>query len=209
MRLVVTSLFLVLVVGVAVLFIPTGVERRVAEVEGLGEFGGVGRFAFTDQEGLEFDSSGLAGKVWVANFVFTSCAVECPVLTRRMGELRERFAGRSDVAFVSFSVDPQTDTPERLKSYAEPYGLDGRWVLLTGDERRLDALIKGTFLLPVARDYEERQDLASAGFIHSNKLVVVDGAGVLRFYYDGLEADATERLGAAVGALLAESGGGV
>lgn len=206
MRIVLISFALILSLGLIVLVSPLGKrEAEPAEVE-LSAFGSVEDFSLTAQDGEPFASERLRGKVWLANFVFTSCAAECPILTQRMTEVRDNLGNRQDVAFVSFSVDPQTDTPERLRQYAEPYGLDERWALLTGEEQTLDALIKRSFLLPVARDYHERLDVAQTGFIHSNKLVVVDEEGVVRYYRDGLEPGAVADLTEAMVRLLKRRG---
>jgi len=126
--------------------------------------------------------------------VFTSCAAECPILSQRVAEVRRNLEGHADAAFISFSVDPGTDTPERLAKFAEPYGREDRWKLLTGDPEKLDTLIKQDFLLPVASDFHERTDIAASGFIHSNKLIVVDQGGRIKYAVDGMERNSTARL---------------
>ncbi len=158
----------------------------------------VDSFELVDQSGNAFSSATLAGKVWVANFIFTSCTAECLVLSRRMQQLQEHFAGNKDVAFVSFSVDPQTDTPERLLKYATTYDASDDWTFLTGDVEKLDTLVKTSFLLPVARDPAERAGVMMANLVHSNRLAVVDRSGTVRFYQDGLEPNAVDRLVEAV-----------
>ena len=184
------------------MLIPTQEEPvKTVPVE-LHSFGSVGEFAFVDQEGRTFSSEALEGKVWLAGFVFTSCAAECPILTRKMMEVRERLGKDSRAAYVSFSVDPQTDTPERLREYAASYGPTGDWTLLTGEADALDALIKEQLLLPVAEDFEERRHIASTHFVHSNKLIVVDEDGAIRYHTDGLEPDAVERLAEAMRRLM-------
>ncbi|MFV1996216.1 MAG: SCO family protein, partial [Verrucomicrobiales bacterium] len=197
------GIFVVLVVAVFVLLNIMAARRGKAPVQLL-EYSQVEDFSLVDQRGEETGRADLAGKIWVANFVFTSCATECPLLTKRMGEIQERFADREDVALVSISVDPQTDTPERLAEYAAKYGAGDDWFFLTGEVAEVDRLIKKSFLLPVARDEGERARIASANFVHSEKIAVVDREGIVRFYTDGLPAGATDRVAEAVDLLLAE-----
>ncbi|MBC2605466.1 SCO family protein [Pelagicoccus albus] len=194
MRIVILTLAAVALLGVGVYFIPHEAEQPESVPEVLAEFGNVANFEFLDQEGAPFSSEQLEGKVWLANFVFTSCSAECPILTAKMMHVREELGTDANVEYVSFSVDPVTDTPERLKEYASDYGSAEDWVLLTGDGEKLDSLIKNSFLLPTAKDYHERRDIAATGFIHSNKLIVVDQKGTVRYAVDGLEEGAVERL---------------
>lgn len=162
-------------------------------------------FTFTNQKAEPFQRGQLTGKVWVANFVFTSCGAECLILSQKMAALQNRFADRDDVAFASFSVDPQTDHPERLQSYAKRWGAnDERWQFLTGDPARLDAIIKQSFLLPVALTPMDKADLMTAGFVHSNKFAIVDRRGVVRAYVEGLESNAIDEAARVIGMLLAE-----
>lgn len=204
MRIVLATIALLVCVGFIVRFIPSDEQVESERKVQLGVYGRLNDFAFTDETGQPFSSDELEGKVWLANFVFTSCTAECPILTQRVADVREKLQGRDDVAFLSFSVDPQTDTPERLAEYARPYGADARWKLLTGDPARLESFVKEGLLLPTAQGLHERSDIASAHFIHSNKLIVVDGQGTIRFFNDGLEPDSVDRLTEAMTRLLAE-----
>jgi len=164
----------------------------------------VDEFQLTSQSGQPFTREQLKGKVWIANFIFTSCAAECLVLSKRMGEVQNHFTGNTDVAFVSISVDPHTDNPERLADYAKKYGADERWTFLTGPVRDVDALIKKSFLLPVARDDGERSEIVLSNFIHSDRIAVVDRAGMVRYYVDGMRPEAVSELTRVIRVLLAE-----
>lgn len=168
-----------------------------------GVFGEVGSFELIDQMGEKFTAEDLKGKVWVSNFIFTSCAAECPILNYRLAQVSTEMGNRDDLAFVSFSVDPQTDTPERLTEYAKQFEVNN-WSLLTGDVLQLNELIRTQFLLPIAKDFEERQESMSAGLLHSNKFVVVDRQGRIRFYYDGFDEDSVEEITEMVTQLLDE-----
>ena len=166
----------------------------------------VADFTFTNQKGEEISREAMLGKVWVANFVFTSCSAECLILSQKMAALQNRFPGRSDVAFASFSVDPQTDQPERLADYAKRWGADSeRWQFFTGDPAQLDAIIKQSFLLPVTRNPVDQANLMTASLIHSNKLAIVDRTGVVRAYVEGLEPGALDEADRIIRKLLAEA----
>ena len=91
-------------------------------------------FEFTNQHGEPFGSDQLAGKVWVADFIFTNCETVCPPMTIAMADLQEELKSQGlEVELVSFSVDPAVDTPEALKAYVENFTEDqSNWHLLTG-----------------------------------------------------------------------------
>ena len=202
MRIILSTVVVIALVGLFVLVVPSGSDAEGDAPVELADYGSVGDFEFIDQTGEAFSSEALKGKIWLANFVFTSCNAECPVLTQRMVQVREKLGSRSDLAFVSFSVDPQTDTPRRLSEYAKTYGEDQRWKLLTGEPNKLDTLIKSRILIPITFDFHTRRDIASASFIHSNQLVVIDERGEIRYATDGLEPGAVERLTEAMARLL-------
>ncbi len=165
----------------------------------------VGVFELTDQHGRAYSSEALKGKVWLANFVFTSCGAECPVLTVQLNHVLQKLGPREDVAYVSFSVDPQTDTPDRLKQFSQTYGPDPSWILLTGDVEVMTELVRSQFLQPLTRE-ENVSDPEKSAIYHSNKILVVDGEGVVRYYCDGLAQRSVGSLARVVKALLKESG---
>ena len=133
-------------------------------------------FSLTDQRGLSFASSDLHGKVWVADFIFTSCGTICPPMTIEMARLQDEFAAE-DLHFVSFSVDPERDTPEVLFRYADYYGADGnRWSFLTGQKDAIYQLAQDGFNLAAGHRGSE--------ILHSTRFVLVSRAGQVRGYYD-------------------------
>src|ERR1700756_190525 len=105
-------------------------------------------FSLIDQNGNRVTLHDLAGKVWVADFIFTNCGGTCPLMTDKMRKLQEALP--PDIYFVSFTVDPTRDTPKVLAAYAEEHRADrGRWMFLTGDKEALyDVCVKG-FKLPL------------------------------------------------------------
>jgi protein SCO1 len=132
-------------------------------------------FSLTNSQGEPFRTDALRGKVWVANFIFTSCQGICPILSSKMARLHSTFADPSRVGFVSISVDPETDTPEALTQYALRFQADTtRWHFLTGDAEAIKEIMVGGFLLP----------FADQPIFHSERFVLIDAAGQIRGYYN-------------------------
>ena len=175
-----------------------GEAGRIVNVPVLPLYGQVPDFSLTRETGQSLSGRDLMGRVWVADFIFTRCAGPCPLMTMRMAELQTELHNLDGVRLVSFSVDPEYDTPEVLARYAGDYGADpDRWTFLTGDRRAIyDLSIKG-FKLAVATggDYEHL-------ILHSTKFVLVDHAAGIRGYYDGTDPEDRKKLAADVRALL-------
>lgn len=183
--------------------VPTGCERKFqAQLE---HFGTVEPLEFTNHENQPFSLADLEGKVWVASFVFTSCSIECAFLVKRLQKVHDQLAAEGDLSLVAFSLDPQTDTPQRLKAYAERYCEDtSQWQFLTGDAGKLDRVINNTFLPPNLDVEQEKQTSELDDHIHRNHFAVVDRQGVIRFYVDGLLPEADKLVIDAVRQLYAE-----
>jgi protein SCO1/2/putative membrane protein len=136
-------------------------------------------FALTERSGRTVTRADLLGRPWVACFLFTRCAGPCPKLAGQVKLLQEEFKG-TDVHFVTFSVDPEYDTPERLVRYAEAIGADAdRWLFLTGDKSTIYNLIAASFRMPVGTRQGE--------IMHSTNLMLVDAAGQVVAKYNGLD----------------------
>jgi protein SCO1/2 len=145
-------------------------------------------FELIDQRGQRFGSAELAGDVYIANFVFTRCTSICPLLTRAMARLQTGYdeRGIEGIKLVSFSVDPEYDTPPRLQAYAETHGADpARWTFVTGEPDAIVRLIEHGFTLGVGP--AEMQGDTIIDIAHSGKFVLVDGTGGIRGYYDSDE----------------------
>ena len=145
-------------------------------------------FSFQSEERREFTRNDLEGKVTIADFIFTSCAGTCPMMSTSMRSLQDELAQDSVVQFVSFSVDPETDTPEALEAYARGYGATkGKWIFLTGDKKEIYALTREGFHLGLDTEGED-------AVIHSQKFVLVDARADIRGYYDSDDPEAMQRL---------------
>jgi len=138
---------------------------------------GVEDFSLTEAHGQTVTKADLLGKPWVACFIFTRCAGPCPRVSEQMQILQNRLKGM-DVRLVSFSVDPERDTPEELRKYAEHYKADPqRWWFLTGDKEVIYRLIRKSFKMIVD---EDPQQIPGFEVIHSIEIMYVDPAGVVR-----------------------------
>ena len=150
------------------------------------------QFTLTERSGKPAGTEQLRGKVWIADFVFTSCAGPCPMMSSQMQGLQEKLAktpGWSDIRLVSFSVDPDRDTPEVLREYAAQFHADAEhWLFLTGPREKMWPLVTDGFKLHVGSDKETQQ------LTHSEKFVLVDRASRVRGLYDGLETAERTRL---------------
>ena len=164
------------------------------EAERLPVHNAVPAFALTAHTGGEFNSEDvLKGSVWVADFIFTTCHGPCPRMTSQMRRLQQDLAGVPNVKLVSFTVDPETDTPEVLAEYARQYGAEDGWYFLTGPRETLHQLNRHVFMLG---DVQGNLD-------HSTRFVLVDAQGYIRGYYLSSEPEAMRRLEADVRALAA------
>ncbi|HEX4338475.1 MAG TPA: SCO family protein [Polyangiaceae bacterium] len=160
----------------------------------LPSYGAVPGFALTDQAGTPFTRDALAGTTWVAAFVFTRCPSACPRVTRAMQELQLKLKQRNaKVRLVSFSVDPEFDTPPVLRRYADEYKADtGTWSFVTGDSDTIRKTAEQG--LKIAADGKADPTKADFGITHGTQLVLVDGEGRIRGYYASNDAEALARL---------------
>jgi len=183
-------LFAALALAVPVL--PLLVAERTAD---LPDFGQLPAFSLVDQDGKPFGVQEIRGRVWVADFVFTSCSDACPRLTARMRSLQDRLDPAERIGLLSITVDPERDTPERLAEYARTSGArNSVWKFVTGPEREVERTVVNGFHLAMGRVPVEATGDALRGqafeILHGDRLVLVDAKGHLRGYYvaddDGL-----------------------
>ena len=162
--------------------------------------GPVPDFTLTDQAGRPVTRASLAGSVWVADFIFTRCAGQCPLMSAQMAELQRVFEPLSGVRLVSFTVDPAHDTPEALAAYASHYGASAaRWQFVTGEQEAIWRLAREGFRLGVGEG-----ESATEPITHSVRLVLVDSRGHIRGTYDATDGVAVRRLREDVRRLLGE-----
>jgi protein SCO1/2 len=161
-------------------------------------------FTLTERSGQPFRApEAMRGKVWVADFFFASCPGVCLELSKRMSFLHHETRDLPDVRYLSISTD-EKDTPEVLRAYATQQGVSDRWSFVTGPKADVFKLSVDGFKLALAD--AAGVDVAEK-FIHSTKLVLIDRAGWIRGYYDGIggnQAEEAKRLLADMKRLVAE-----
>ena len=173
-------------------------ERTTSSL--LPRFGVVPEFSLVDQEGRPFGLKDLLGKVWVANFIATRSSRSDPILSSRFAELDSDFKKDERLRLISFTVDPQDDTPEALRDYARRFEASARWSFLTGDKQKIDELVGTGFQLAERDSHSIQHD-----GIHNPNFVLVDANGTIRGYYDGTSNEAVQRILTDVGSLLRDS----
>lgn len=159
--------------------------------------GQVPAFSLFDQDGAKFNARRLQGRAWVASFFYTSCPGPCPVLVETLAGLRRRITPE-DLAIVSFSVDPDTDTVEVLRTYALEHGIAASrsWWLATGPRNDLLMLIRNGLLSAVSRE-APADGIESPGtgpILHSTRVLLIDGDNRIRGTYSSDDAGELTRL---------------
>jgi protein SCO1/2 len=156
-------------------------------------YGHVPTFQLQDQKGAPFNDGALTGHVSVVDFIFTRCASSCPRLTAQMAQLQGRLAQQNSGAkLVSFSVDPENDTPPVLAEYGAHAGADpARWSFVTGPVDSMKAAVVSGFKLAMEKLPKGTNDY---DVTHGDWFVLVDGHGDIRGYYTVDEAKDLDRL---------------
>ncbi len=181
---------------VAVMLLVTFLFKESSTLDDLPISGSVPNFEFTDSNGETITREDMEGKVWVADFIFTTCTMACPIMTGNMNLIHKSFKDDNNVRIISISVYPEYDTPEVLKEYASRYNANtDRWHFLTGPEESVKNIIKTGFKIG---DYEDI-------IFHSEKFALVDVRGNIRGYYSGMETEDMSKLKKDIKRLLRES----
>ncbi len=177
----------------ALLFALAACQKAPPELDDMGT---LPAWQLTDQAGQPVGSATLHGKPWVANFLFTSCPTSCPPLARATAQLQERIRawqpkdGAALTQIVSISVDPETDTPERLTQWARDYHRDPRlWSLATGPYEAMETLVVGGFMQPILRKDRQPGEVPPVtptpiDTAHSLRFVLVDARGHIRGLFE-------------------------
>jgi protein SCO1/2 len=147
-------------------------------------------FALTNRDGRPVHRADLAGQPWVADFVFTRCASSCPLMTLRMARLNRDLPADLAVRLVSFTVDPDYDTPAVLERYARSFKAPDRWLFLTGAREEMHRLSKEGFKLAVDAGGGPQDE----PILHSTRFVLVDGEAKIRGYYEAFDEASMQKL---------------
>jgi len=147
-------------------------------------------FKFINQDGKTVDQSIVNGKVYVADFFFTTCQTICPVMSKQLDRVYDAYKDENNLMILSFTVDPETDTAAQLKRYAQSFDANTkRWVFLTGEKPALYDLARTGYLL--------NNEIGTGGpddFIHTQNFALIDKKGRIRGFYDGTLKEEVDRL---------------
>lgn len=165
--------------GIISWFIPGYNNRKLEPISK------VARFQFTNQDGRVVTNEDVAGKVYVAEFFFTTCPGICPMMNDNMRQVYERFKKEPDFRILSYTCDPKTDSAARLKVYADSMKVDtDKWMFLTGRKDSLYNMARFSYSID---DVNNNLTNIEDDFIHSQLWALVNRKGEVLAIYDGLE----------------------
>jgi protein SCO1/2 len=147
-------------------------------------------FSFTNQNGKLITQKDYEGKIYVADFFFTTCGSICPKMTTNLVEIQKAFINNSKVMLLSHTVFPETDSVSVLKEYSIKNGvIDSKWNLVTGDKKQIYTLARKSYLAVKLGKPEELYDM-----VHTENFVLVDSKRRVRGFYDGTKKEEMDRL---------------
>jgi len=147
-------------------------------------------FSFTNQNGKTITQKDYEGKIYVADFFFTTCVTICPKMTTNLSEIQTAFANNPKVKLLSHTVFPETDSVPVLKAYAKKHNVDdSQWNLVTGEKKEIYAMARKSYLAVKMGKPEELYDM-----VHTENFVLVDAKKRVRGFYDGTSTEDIKRL---------------
>ncbi len=192
--------FLVLIIGFY--FMLTKLIPGFGKV-GLPQLNKVQSFSFLDQNGERITNKDVEGKVYIAEFFFTTCHGICPKLNSNLKPVYEKYKNEPDFKILSHTVDPKTDSVGRLKQYADSMGVEApEWIFLTGKKDSLYLAARLSYLLD---DPKNNLSPIDEQFIHTQFFALVDKKGYVRSIADGLKKDEIAEMEKEIDELLKES----
>lgn len=147
-------------------------------------------FSLIDQDSNSINQATTAGKIYVADFFFTSCPSICPPMKRQMLRIYDKYQNNNEVLLLSYSIDPKRDTVQKLRKYADKLGITNteKWHFLTGNKDSIYNLAE-SYLVSAAEDPD-----APGGHIHDGNFILIDKQRRIRGYYDGTNAESVDKL---------------
>ncbi len=194
------------IAGIAATFIFSKFRERPQSGNPLPSYGKIPEFTLTNQLSKAVSLPDLSGHVWIADIIFTRCPLQCVKMTKQMSELQTALVNEKSVTLISLTADPEFDTPPILKKYGERFGANPeRWVFLTGPKQDVYSLALNGLKLAVAEKKTDERESLDDLFIHSTKLVLIDGQGRVRGWFDGENPAAKDQILKSVRQLLREN----
>ncbi|WP_367915383.1 SCO family protein [Leadbetterella sp. DM7] len=157
-------------------------------------------FSFVNQDGDTVTQEDVAGKIYVADFFFSTCPTICPIMKGQMLRIFEKYKDNDSLMILSHSINPRYDTPEVLKQYKEKLGVNSpRWQFLTGTQTDVYKLAQNSYLTSALEDSTAADE---GGFVHSGAFVLIDKDRHIRAIYDGTKEKEVDKLMADIDRLL-------
>jgi protein SCO1/2 len=159
-------------------------------VQYISKYHTIGNFSFINQNGKTITQKNYDGKIYVADFFFTTCGSICPKMTSNMEDVQKAFLNNPKVMLLSHTVTPEIDSVPVLKKYAVSKGIDdSKWNLVTGDKKEIYSLARKSYLAVKLGKPEELYDM-----VHTENFVLVDTRKRVRGFYDGTKKEEIKRL---------------
>ena len=176
---------------------PLLVDESLRNVD---KFHRVGSFNLTDQDGNKVTENDFKDKIYITDFFFVTCPTICPKMTKQMDRVYHEFEKNDDIAFLSHTVMPESDSVPVLKEYADEIGASSeKWKFVTGDRKQIYNLARKTYFAAITEG-----DGGPDDFVHTENFVLVDKEKKLRGFYDGTSKVDVDRLITDIYALLEE-----
>lgn len=157
-------------------------------------------FSLINQLGDTVTQKDLAGKIYVADFFFTTCQSICPKMTNQLSRVAAAYSDNPKIMLVSHTVDPETDSVAVMKAYADANGINPKqWLMLTGDKKEIYKLARKSYFVVI-----DEPSLEGPDFIHTENFVLVDSKKRLRGFYDGTSKEEVDKLIGDIESLLNE-----
>ena len=157
-------------------------------------------FQFVSQDGDIVSGRTMAGKIYVADFFFTTCPTICPKMKTQLKRVYDRFKGNPNVMLLSHTIDPTHDSVAVLREFALSLGVEGKqWLFVTGDKEKIYDIGQNSYMVSAAEDAS-----APGGVVHSGAFILVDTKKHIRGIYDGTTAEGVDKLMADMDKVLAE-----
>ncbi len=185
---------------------PIDVQEEMVDPEMLriGQGHTIGNFSFKNQYNKTITQKEIEGKVFVAEYFFTTCQSICPIMNVQMQRIQKEYKENSKVKILSFTVDPDVDNVEQMKKYSQQQlAVSGQWHFLTGKKEDLYSLARKSFFVLKPAEAQNQGD-AGSDFIHTNNFVLVDQQKRIRGYYDGTSQKEVTKLIKDISRLLEE-----
>jgi protein SCO1/2 len=171
---------------------PSDVNPELVDttVQYISKYHTIADFSFTNQNGKTITQKDYEGKVYVADFFFTTCKSICPKMTTNLVDVQKAFLDNPKVKLLSFTVMPDIDSVSVLKEYAKINGVnDSKWNLVTGDKKAIYTMARKSFLAVKQGKPDELYDM-----VHTENFVLVDSKKRVRGFYDGTKKEEIQRL---------------